>query len=491
MKQNTFRLVKQFSLQISLITLILPAVAQPQPIPESKVEVAKGIDLVKEKSKPATTLPSENQPPKQRSVDESIDYLKKNPKEMESLLSELIRLEDSERLALLLPAYQEVANYDASVVDWGNAIIAEQKGDSDTAIKLYRKINAALPNIKLLRFHLSRALYRDKQYEAAKSEFEKLRTESISDADVKIVEEYITEINKKDNWTFNGSISYLNDPNINNSPEKGTKIEIGNGSITAAGPESGRGFSYSFSADKRWSHKNNLFTALHLGTNGLYYWNNKSYNELSTNIGIGAGVSTSRFEIEVGPYLQNRLYTNDAKELSQYSKNFGLRADISYWLSPKWKYQTVAKLGYDKYINKYNRLDGGNHQWSNTLLYLTSPTQYWYGGLDLGVKKAKNKIDTYQRVGFRLGWGQVWGSGLSTSVNVGYAQKYYQGNDFLFQNSKRNDKELDMGVSVWHRNFHFKGITPRLSWQYHRTNSNQALFNYDKNNVFVEFNKQF
>ncbi|PID66543.1 MAG: hypothetical protein CR975_02275 [Gammaproteobacteria bacterium] len=492
--QSLFRLVKPFRLVFLflLVTIASAVTAQEKPVPEKKMEVVKEPELDKKEPQLAETLPSKNQPPKQPSIKESIDYLKKHPKEMEEILSDLIRTENAERLALLLPAYQTVPGYDPSVIEWGNAIIAEQKGDMTTAIKLYRKINAALPKVILLRFHLSRALYRDKQYEAAKFEFEKLRTEEISNSDKEAIDDYIKEINEKDNWTFNGSLNYVSDPNVNNSSKKGTKMRLGNGVLTSPGPETARGFSYALSADKKWTQNNGRFVALHLGTNGLYYLNNKGYNELNTDIGIGAGLGTARFDVEVGPYLQNRLYaSNDNGKLSQYSKNIGLRADMSYWITPQWRYQTLAKLSKDKYIKRYNRLDGGNHQWSNTLLYLANPEQYWYTGLDYGIKKAQEDFDSYQRLGLRFGWGQVWKNGLSSNLSVGFGQKKYAGADPLFGSTKRQDKEMDVGLSLWHRNIHFKGITPRLTWQYHLTNSNQKLFDYDKHNFFVEFRKEF
>lgn len=44
----------------------------------------------------------------------------------------------------------------------------------------------------------------------------------------------------------------------------------------------------------------------------------------------------------------------------------------------------------------------------------------------------------------------------------------------IFRITQRN-KEYGVQVSLWHRALHFKGITPRLTWQYNKVKSNHAF----------------
>lgn len=478
------------SVSIILATIVTTgASCAEQPLKE-KIEVVEvPTSITNEEKKLAPTLPSESAK-SSAGMESNAEYLKENPAEMEAVLTDLIRTGNAEKLALLIPVYLTMPNHDASIIEWGNAIIFESKGDFKNAIKLYRKINSALPKIKLLRFHLARALFQDKQYAAAKSEFEKLRTENISAQDTKVTDDYLNAINKENTWNYSATVSFLNDPNINNAPKEGTKVVINGISITPNTPKTGRGLSYSLSADKKWNHSNNMFTAIHAGINGNYYWNYHKGDELTTDIGFGIGYSDARTEIELVPFYRNNLYSdNDKSSLKQYYKNFGLRTNVSHWINPKLKYQTLIKLSKDKYIDAYKHYNGGNHQWSNTLVFSPSPTQYWFSGLDYNQKNARDKDDSYKRFGIRMGWGQVWGSGLSTQLTLGAAKRNYQGKDFF--GIQRSNKEYFIGTSVWHRNFYYKGITPRLTWQYQTTKSNNSLYNYDKNNFFIELSKEF
>ncbi len=59
-------------------------------------------------------------------------------------------------------------------------------------------------------------------------------------------------------------------------------------------------------------------------------------------------------------------------------------------------------------------------------------------------------------------------------------------------NQIRQDRELGLNVTLWHRNLHFGGITPKISYQYQRVNSNLAdLYSYKRDRVYLSFEKSF
>ncbi len=462
----------------------------------SKLFVACSLTLVVNAGLAQTTLKADTdtlQPTTGTLTSEEKAYLKNNPKKLEELLVLAIQQKDAEQLEQLLPLYSDYPKRDESAIEWGNAIIYESKGDYKNAIRLYRKVNSALPDVRFLQTHMAVALFQDKQYQAAKSQFEKLRSVAPSEEEKQMYNQYISAINMDDDWDINVGLSYINNPNVNNAPPKGTKLISEQGVVTSnAEPENGRGFSYSFSADKKWNVGDNFFTALHLGLDGSHYWNNKSYNELTTDVGVGFGLNNASSEIEFIPFYRNNLSpeSNDKRgHLKQYSKLVGVRLNASHWINPQWRYQTGLQLGKDIYIDKYKHLDGAKHNWSNTFLYLPSATQYWFTGLDYGLKNAKDDDDSYKRFGVRAGWGQTWGGGISTVLSAGASRKNHQGEDMF--GIKRKDKEYYVSGSIWHRGLHFKGITPKLTWRYNKVDGNHALYNYHNNSVFLSFSKDF
>ncbi len=227
--------------------LLLTATAVAQPAPPAGRDIPVPLDRGNERlsednigkaavesapkqptGRPANTLPSDAANSKEDIV-YTPEYLMEHPDELEKLLVELIRRNETDGLKLLLPIYAKVPNRDDSLIDWGNAIIAMNENRTDDAVRLYRKLVAALPDNRMLRFQTALALYRNNEMIAAKEQLQKLRSSDVSEADRKALDEYIAAIDRRDQWSFNGSLSYVHDNNVNGVAKKGTRLELGNG----------------------------------------------------------------------------------------------------------------------------------------------------------------------------------------------------------------------------------------------------------------------
>lgn len=425
----------------------------------------------------------------------NLEHLKNHPQLLEQLMAQLLLAGDVENLKILIPIYQQYPNRDESLIEWSQAIIAQREGDLKTAIRLYRKINSALPDQNLLQFQMAATLFADKQYEAARTEFTKLRSANLTDKDQEIIEQYLNAINKGDDWSFYAGISFLNDPNINNAPDANTQLVLSNGaSVTSSStPQSGQGFSYNASVDKNWNVGDNNFVALHLGVNGSYYWNNQNYNDLTADLGIGVGYRSAFTKIEFIPFFRDRLYAKgsngDGSGMSQYSKSFGFRIQASQQLSPRWRYQGYLSLSEEDYISTYRYLDGSSNYFGNTFSYQVSPSRYFYGGIDYAKKNAMYGSDTYHYVRGRLGWGEAWSNGLSTQLGIGVGHRSYSDKDFW--GIRRSEDEYTVNASIWHRGLHFWGVTPKINWNYRVVDGNHPFYNTDKHNIYLSLSKSF
>lgn len=486
------------ALALAMVCVPLTAQAANEPLApqdNSINEINQLIDRAQPQSfeRLSTELPSDDSGPKM-TKEESKAYLKANPDEFESLLGQLLKQGNAEALKELLPVYQQVPNYDPSVVDWGRAIIAANKGDLDEAVSIYRKINAQLPNIKILRFQMAMALFYNRQFDAAQSEFEKLRSDATSDADIQVVNKYLDAINSQDRWSFGGSVSYLDDKNITNGPEQGTSIVRPDGSvITYTSPrEEGKGLNYSVYGDRKWLYDNKMFTAVHLNSYGKYYWDNKGYNDITGGIGAGIGYQNAVTEVEIGPFYNKRLYAQGNSgddKLKSYTDTTGIKLNVNQWLSPKLRYQGLLRYAETDYIDRYAFNDGTDWLLANTAVYLPNGQQFWTFGVDYSTRDSEDDSLAYDRPGVRVGWGQTWPKGYSTKLDLGYAQRSYDGEDFF--GIKRKNDEYNAGVTIWNRGFSLAGLTPRLSWNFSKTKSNSPFEEYDKNDVSVELTKAF
>lgn len=458
---------------------------------ESYQDIDKLVEPIETKQL-ATDLPSENKTPK-LSRNESKAYLQQNPEEFEQLLSLLLIQGNAESLKELLPIYQQVPNHDPSVIDWGNAIIAAQNGNFDKAVTLYRTLNSQLPNVDILRFQMAMALFYNQQFEAAESEFEKLRSGTESEEDIAVINKYLEAINDQENWDIYASVSYLNDSNITNSPEEGTQLNNGTSKLTYTSPrEKGKGLNYYLKADKKWRRDNKFFTTLHLNSFGKYYWDNKDFNDVTAGIGTGIGYQNAVTEVEIGPFYNNRWYgqgNSGDGDLHTYADTIGLMANMNQWINPKFRYQGLVRYGKTSYIDQYDHNDGKDLYLSNTGIYFPNGQRFWIFGLDYSNKNSEDDSASFDRTGLRLGWGQTWPKGYSTKFNIGYAQRDYGAEDFF--GIKRENEEYSAGVSFWKRDFTLLGLTPRLELDYYKVESNSPFEEYDKTNVSVEFTKSF
>ena len=131
---------------------------------------------------------------------------------------------NEQAVELLLPMYQNLPKQDPFLREWAEAISAKAQGNFSLAVERYRSLFAQKSDIPALRYQLAQALFLNNNNEAAKDQFQKLRAENLSPDSVAIIDQYLTALNKRDQWKFSGGMSFLNETNINNAPKAGTRV---------------------------------------------------------------------------------------------------------------------------------------------------------------------------------------------------------------------------------------------------------------------------
>ena len=415
------------------------------------------------------------------------EELSKHPDLIVRGLSTAVLQNNGEAIQLLLPLYQNLPKQDPFLLEWANAINTREERRFSEAVTRYRTLFSQDSTILPLRYQLAQALFLNNDNEAAKDQFQKLRAEQVSSESIIMIDQYLSALNRRDQWKFRGGLSFLNESNINNAPKAGTLI--GNWNVWER--ESATGFSYFAEAEKKWSLLHNYFTQFSIEGSGKYYWDNKKYNEFNGRVGAGVGYQTARFEISLMPFTERRWYAGGSsgnESMKQYSKNSGARLDLTYWLNEKWQISTALEYGEQRY-NTRKHLNGNNYLWSNTLSYFPKSGQFWFVGADYNRENTRDKDNAYQRKNLRLGWGQEWGWGISTRVSLAYARRTYKSADLF--NIRQKNNEYQSAVTLWHRDLYFWGITPKITWSYQRVSSNHPFYSYDKNRIFLEMGKTF
>ncbi|WP_084589876.1 surface lipoprotein assembly modifier [Chelonobacter oris] len=476
-----------------LSTLVLPLFGFPAFAKTVTAEEAR-IDLPDEKLQVAKpTLPPAEQVRSQaesngQSISMTKEQLAQYPELITRALIPALMQNNAEGVQLLLPLYEQQKAQDPNLLIWAKAIAAREQGDYRRSIILYRQLFSENSDFVPVRYQLAQVLFLNNDNEAAQDQFEKLRSEPLSPQFLAHINQYLTALGKRDAWTFQGGLSYLNERNVNNAAKAGTKL----GEWKAWEAEAAEGIGYNLSADKKWSLQHGLFAKLSLAGYGRYYWDNKKYNEFNARISAGLGYQTAQSEISLMPFSERRWYgggSSGSDSLKRFSQNSGLRLDLSHWLTPRWQISTALEYGEQRYVSR-KHLNGNNYLWSNTLLYMPNSNQYWFVGGDYSRDNARDKSDAYSRVGARIGWGQEWSWGISSRISLNYALRRYQHEAPIFKILQKN-KEYGVQLSLWHRDWHIWGITPRITWNYTKVDSNNPLYSYDKNRIYLEVSKRF
>lgn len=420
----------------------------------------------------------------------SPDELLKRPDLLVRAMMAALLQNRGEHIEILLPIYRRLPDSarETALEHWAAAVSARYNGQYRQAVRHYRAVLSEQPELLMVRLQLAAALFEDKQFEAAEDQFRRLRSESaLPDALHAQIDQYLDAIRRGSPWQFGGGITYLNDKNINNAPKN---PDLGNGFRTDP-PESGNGIALSANASKKWIGGKGAFGEVRFDTNGKYFWNNKKYNELTARASVGGGFQNARSSIALLPFFEHTWYAGGNKKnekLKRFSHSSGVGVEASHRLSPHWQGSVAAEYSRQHYRNRPH-LNGHTLFASTTVSYLPGARQYWFGGLDHTRVRTRDRDDSYNRSGIRAGWGQEWGKGLSTRITVNYAHKRYLAPNFF--NSAQKNREYGVQTALWHRQFHWLGVTPRLIWSHQRNRSNQALYNYQKNRLFIEAAKQF
>lgn len=433
------------------------------------------------------TLSSSKQ---KNTISMSIEEFSRYPDLVVTALNSTVTMWDMDGVELLFPIYQQIPlQYQHPfLTKWAEAILAKKSKNYRESIRLYREILALQPESHMIRLQLAATLFENNELDASEGQFQKLRSEPLNPDYQKLINLYLQAIQKRDRWSFNGGLTYLNDPNINNAPKSGTRY----GNWTAPKSESAQGVGFNFNIGKKWSWGSGFFNELRLDSNGKYYWNNKKYNEFTARGALGLGFQNAKSTITLLPFMEQTLYasgSNGSSTLKRFSKSSGGTLEFSYWLSPKWQFNSSYEYGEQRYTSR-KHLNGNYHFVSTSLLYLANAKQYWFAGLNYNRTSTRDKDDSFFRRGVNIGWGQEWGKGFSTRLSLSVAQKRYKGPMPIFNITQRN-KEYGFQASIWHRAVHFWGITPRLTYNFTKTRSNHVFYTYDKHKVFIDFSKQF
>lgn len=479
----------------TFLTLACCAALSPLSAAESAVHINNEPDNTIKVAQPSlpTVAVSLPQPSSELPVtyrEMSDQELAQNPALARQLLNELLDTDDAELLGDLLAIYKNTPNPDTILIDYAEGALHRLHGRYGEAIAIYRRILAANPDFSPVRLSLAQSLYADYQSEAALDQFKKIRAENPPPEIVALADQYIEAIQRRGAWDFSFYVNYLKENNVNNASSSKV-IRVGNVPFEKSEdslPQSATGFQYGFNVSRNVNLGGQHYLRVENDFFGKTFWDNHDYDDLLNRTALGYQYQNANNRVAVLPFYQYRRFGGES-----YSRDHGLRLEYEHWFNPQWRATTALEWGKTGHYKQADRISNSrNRLYSGTLLYLMNAKTFFYAGADYQTEDTHRSDLISKRKSLRLGWGQEWGAGISTRLQLSRAVRNFDNPHIVFRDMNRRDHEYGVSTTIWHRGVHFWGITPKVTWNWRKVDSNLPdLYSYKKNQVFLSFEKTF
>ncbi len=392
-------------------------------------------------------------------------------------------------LKSLVADYSKLPQHDTTLVLYAEALIANAEDNYILAIRRFRQILARHPDLDYVRLDLAVSLARNKEYAAAINQFEKLQSANLSPSIQRISQSFIERIQKQQSWQWTLGLNYTHDNNVNNASsikefDWNNQRWIKNEDSL---PKSAQGIEYSLGIKRDFNLDRNHYLSLETQFAGLHYWNASDYSERSLYAALGYTYQNYRHKFSIAPFITQHWLGGE-----RYSLHKGWYSAYSILLNDRWRLNTRYSYTRKTYSHPLlNRFEGKKHTLQSHLNYSFSPQLLLFVGFDYQEDRLNSRSESSTNKGILLGFAQEWPLGISHSINIRYGRRDFHHQHFFFP-FKRSDKEWLSTLSVWNRNWHFYGITPRLNFQYRKIDSNiPAFYSYSNKQIFVSFEKTF
>lgn len=410
-----------------------------------------------------------------------------NPSLLSRAMLSVLVANDVSGTRLLLPIYQKQDGQfiESELLIWADAVLSGAAGKHGKASDIYRSLYQQYPNNVLFAVRLIQSLFADKQYLQAKALLAKQPADIAQE--LHTYQTALTNLTKP-SLSFSGNV--IVDKNINNAPNQ---TDLGGG-WTANAPEQAHGIAINVGVDKKILLDDGLLFEPAMTVNAKLFADAKHYNETQVRLSANTAKNTALGSVFVSPFVETAWYAGGKKgadELEHFSDTMGVGLGGHRRLGQKSQLGVQMELA-KHYHNIRHHLTG--HSVNVGANFATRPD--WLGdggwasiGTDYQQTHTQDKDDSYTRVGVRGTIGKQW-QDLGVRGSIHMAQRRYHAPMPIFNQIQKSD-EYFANVSIWHNKISYLGLTPKLTWQYQKNDSNIALYSYDKSRVFVEIGRQF
>lgn len=370
------------------------------------------------------------------------------------------------------------------------AQIASRTGDIDTAIKIYRTILDAQPNLARVRFELAVCYMHQQKWRRADYHLRlAMAGDDLPENVRQMMNYYRWIVRQNKNWNIWFNFGAAPDNNVNNSigGEECVMTMFGLMCHELADPESAIGANFILGGDYefklsdhwRWKSDANIYTNI---------YNLHDYDDLYLSASTGPRYVWSRGDVWFAPILTRRWYGWE-----RYNWSYGLRLDTNYDFTRKLSGGLYLRLMNNAYDMYGDFLNGQTYSVSSRIFYSFNASIYMMARGGLTREDTVNKTYSYWQPNISIGIGAElpWGFHIYAEPSIYwtlYDDARWTVKDNTFTEITEQDFTHRYAVSVSNNKLDIWGFVPTLTFSYTKRESNIWQREFDK--VAIEFTMQ-
>lgn len=369
------------------------------------------------------------------------------------------------------------------------------EGSYRKASLLFLEILRQNPNLPRVRLELARAYFLNKEYDDAQLQFELVKGSNLPSEVQKKVDEFLTQIRRKKDWTIDFDLAMVPDSNLNQA-SGGEEECIAIGGMLLCRPlekkQSGIGLEVggTFNHYLRFSRDFGLRSTISL--KALEY-EQSDFDDYQLFLASGPRYTFEHGEISLQPMFRKRWYAG-----KQYNEEYGIRLD------GQWMWNRLLLGGAfawtdicynDSYINEF--LEGDSLFSIFQLRYILNDRTFVQAGL--AWQRENARVDAYGNDSLRyaLGIYRILPHGFSLFSEVSLTDTLYHDVQWYITSThriaetRRRDRTWLALVSLSSNLFEKYAITPTLQYAYIKQDSNIWTKKYKRHRVSLSFRYRF
>lgn len=405
-------------------------------------------------------------------------------------LDKAIYQQDYPTIEQTLNIYRTEENADPILILFAESVLAKSQQNYTTTIRLLHEILAKDPTLNPVRIELAKALFLDQQNNEAQVQFELAKSDNIPVEIEQLINQYLTTIQQRNRWYSYINAYYMQSRNVNNASSASNIENTSFQKNPSMLPQSAHDIAFSGRVGKDFNLLNAHYLALENSLSGKYYWDKHDYTDIQNRLNLGYKHKSAVQQVAFLPFYQWRWVGNQ-----RYQQSRGLSLEWSRWLTNQFQLTGILEYAQNRY-QRNRELNGYSQLASTTLLWLSSSTRLFYAGVDFSREKTQLKRDSNRTYSLRLGWKQEWDKGISSQISFSFSNRKYQDKAILGGilplNKVREDNIYQASLTLWKRDWHWWGITPKLQVSWKKQASNiHSIYSYNDKNANILLEKSF